>query len=209
MISGPWPPELEQHLKRLRACRRCPDVQGPPVVGPVPQSRLYLMGQAPGPKERDAGRPFVWTAGTTLFRWFSTLGVSEEMFRQRVYMGAVIRCFPGKLEGRQGDRRPSRTEISTCTDFHQREFALLRPELVILVGKMAIELFLPAKRLDEVVGRIFSLELAHGRLEMLPLPHPSGLNRWIQKDPGKSLLHQALDRLGAHPAWQAEFSPQE
>lgn len=196
---------LEKHLAELRACTACAGVQGPPVVGPVAGARVYLMGQAPGPKERDAGRPFVWTAGTTLFKWFAGLGVPEETFRERVYMGAVIRCFPGKLAGRQGDRRPSREEIATCRRYHEREFALLRPALILLVGKMAIESFLPPARLDDVVGRVFPHDLPHGPVELLPLPHPSGLNRWIQRDPGKSLLQQALRRLGEHPAWRATF----
>ena len=69
-----------------------PVVHGPPIV-----SRVLLIGQAPGPREGSFGRPFAWTAGKTLFRWFEeATGMNEETFRERIYMAAVVRCFPGK-----------------------------------------------------------------------------------------------------------------
>lgn len=197
--------ELERHVSALRQCARCPDVFGPPVLGAVPAARVYLMGQAPGPKEQAQGKPFVWTAGTTLFKWFASIGVDEETFRKRVYMGAVIRCFPGKLAGKQGDRRPSRKEMELCRAHRETEFALLAPELVLLVGKMAIDLYLPGKTLNDLVGRTVAISEGARQFDALPLPHPSGLNRWIQKDPGKSLLNQALRELAGHPAWRATF----
>ncbi len=120
-------------------------------------------------------------------------------------MGALIRCFPGKNEGRQGDRRPSRDEIGNCLAHFDRELELLRPELVLLVGGMAIDQLLPRRKLDEVVGRTFDLERNGQAFTALPLPHPSGLSRWLQGEPGKSLLRQALDLLAEQPAWRETF----
>ena len=67
-----------------------PVVNGRPVV-----SRIYvLVGQAPGDKEPVLGRPFAWTAGKTLFKWFAgSLGWSEDQVRDRIYFAAVCRCF--------------------------------------------------------------------------------------------------------------------
>lgn len=196
---------LSPHLERLHACRLCPAVYGPPVVGAVPDARVYLMGQAPGPREREAGRPFVWSAGTTLFRWFASIGVAEAEFRAGVYMGAVIRCFPGKMAKGGGDRRPSTGEIETCDRHFGEELRLLRPDLVIAVGKMAIEKFMPAAKLDVLVGRSFQVGRGGHTFSCIPLPHPSGLNRWIQTDHGKALLRQALALLASHPAWVETF----
>jgi uracil-DNA glycosylase len=193
------------HLERLRACRRCPRVQGRPVAQPVTQRRVYLRGQAPGPREEREGRAFCGPAGKTLFRWLASIGVDESTFRERVFMGAVIRCFPGKNPGRGGDRRPSPGEIARCADHFGAELALLRPELVILVGQMAIQQLLPGKRLEEVVGRSFPVTHAGHAFTALPLPHPSGLSRWIQQEPGKTLLRRALRLLRRHPAWRATF----
>src|ERR1700675_1606619 len=87
---------LKKHLQNLKTCTLCPDMVGPVVThGPV-VSKVYLLGQAPGPREGSFGKPFAWTAGKTLFRWFEeALGVGEEEFRAKVYVAAVARCFPG------------------------------------------------------------------------------------------------------------------
>lgn len=197
---------MERHLGRLRACRRCPEVLGPPVVGQATRGRVLLVGQAPGPREREVGRPFVWSAGRTLFKWFASIGVSEELFRSRAYMAAVIRCFPGKIPQKSGDRRPSGEEIQHCRPFFETELALLEPELVVPVGRMAIDLFAPGRRLDEVVGEAFAASLHGHRFTCAPLPHPSGLSRWIQTEAGKAAIGRALARIAAHPAWQATFA---
>ncbi|HEY1547317.1 MAG TPA: uracil-DNA glycosylase family protein, partial [Kofleriaceae bacterium] len=76
---------------------------GPVVTGEPVMSPVMLVGQAPGIKEGPAGRPFAWTAGKTMFQWFSEIGLDEASFRSRVYMAAVCRCFPGKANG-GGDR---------------------------------------------------------------------------------------------------------
>jgi len=195
-------PELLAHQKRLLACRACPDMQPPPVVGqPVP-SKVLLLGQAPGDREPQLGRPFAWTAGKTLFRWFSTIGLDEQAVRARVYMAAVCRCFPGK-KPRGGDRVPSADEIANCRRWLDRELELLQPQLLIPVGKLAIGQFLEFQRLTEVIGRDFRLPVQGRSLDIIPLPHPSGASTWHRISPGRELLQQALRAIQAHRAWQA------
>ncbi len=128
---------VERHLAALRACDRCPRMHKPVVVGRPAASRVLLVGQAPGDKEPRMGRPFAWTAGRTLFKWFhGALGWTEDEVRDRIYFAAVCRCFPGKRpEG--GDRVPSPEEIERCAAWLEREVELLRPELVLPVGKLA------------------------------------------------------------------------
>ena len=102
-------------------------------------AKVYLVGQAPGDKEGPAGKPFAWTAGKTLFRWFhQALNVDEQTVRQHVYFAAVARCFPGKAP-RGGDRKPDEVEVEQCSRWMKREVALLKPTLVLPVGAMAIE----------------------------------------------------------------------
>ena len=194
-----------RHQARVLGCDRCPDVFGPPVTGFVPGARVFLMGQAPGPKERDAGVPFIWTAGRTLFKWFGAIGVTEQDFRQKAYMGAVIRCFPGKIPGQSGDRKPSRQEAERCGEFFLQELELLRPELVVAVGRMAIDRLIEFNKLDDVVGRVLPVTYQGHQFRCVPLPHPSGLSRWIQKPEGKARITQALDALTREPAWRETF----
>ena len=193
---------LREHQQALRACTRCPRMIGPVVVGQPVVSPVMLIGQAPGAREGPAGRPFAWTAGRTLFRWTASIGLAEAEFRRRVYMAAVCRCYPGK-NPKGGDRVPSPEEIANCAPWLAAEFRILRPGLVIPVGRLAIARFLEFRRLDEVVGRRFQLQCEGAPCELVPLPHPSGASTWHRTEPGRGLLAQALGLIQAHPAWRS------
>ena len=175
-----------------------PVVTGLPVVSPV-----LLIGQAPGVREGPAGKPFAWTAGKTMFGWFASLGLSEDPFRERVYMAAVCRCFPGKAKG-GGDRVPSADEIARCSRHLAREVELLHPRLVIPVGKLAIAQVAPAAdQLADIVGTRQRGELAGVAFDIIALPHPSGASTWHRMEPGKTLLARALSEIGRHEAWRS------
>jgi len=175
-----------------------PVVTGNPVLSPV-----MLIGQAPGVKEGPAGKPFAWTAGKTMFGWFAQLGLPEDEFRNRVYMAAVCRCFPGKADG-GGDRVPDADEIARCSRHLVAEVRILRPRLVIPVGKLAIAQLVPeADKLAEIVGTVRRAELAGIELDMVALPHPSGASTWHRTEPGKTLLARALAQIAQHEAWRS------
>jgi uracil-DNA glycosylase len=174
----------------------------PVVVGRPVAGKILLVGQAPGDKEPVMGRPFAWTAGKTLFKWFSlALGWSEEEVRTRIYFSAVCRCFPGKRpEG--GDRVPEPAEIEACSEWLAREMDLLRPELVLPVGKLAIGQFMDPAPLQEVIGKCFRISRFGHPTDCVPLPHPSGASPWHRMEPGKTLLGRALALVAAHRATQ-------
>lgn len=191
---------LEKHLAALRACTRCPRMHKPVVHGRPAQSRVILVGQAPGDKEPVMGRPFAWTAGKTLFKWFNaSLGWTEDETRDRVYFAAVCRCFPGKRpEG--GDRVPAPEEIANCSGWLEREFELLKPSLVLPVGKLAITQFLGERPLVDTIGKSFSVTYRGHLVDCIPLPHPSGASPWHRMEPGISLLRTALGLIARHDA---------
>lgn len=196
--------QLKRHVAKLRGCAACPNMIGPSVVGNAVLSPVMLIGQAPGIKEGPAGKPFAWTAGKTLFAWFATLGMSEDDFRNRVYMAAVCRCFPGKAPSGGGDRVPSPDEITACARHLAVEAKLLRPRLVIPVGKLAIAQVAPdVEKLTEIIGTTRRATLGGVELDIIALPHPSGASTWHRMEPGKTLLAQALKRIARHEAWQA------
>jgi uracil-DNA glycosylase len=196
---------IREHQQALRGCTRCDEMHKPVVVGPPLLSKVLLVGQAPGDKEPVLGRPFAWTAGKQLFKWFEPLGVDEGTFRARVYMAATCRCFPGK-KAQGGDRVPSPDEIERCRPWLEREIELLEPELIVPVGRLAIEQFLPARPLVEQIGTLQKVTRGKLRMDVLPLPHPSGASTWPRSEPGKSLTQRALQRLARHPAWRATFA---
>ena len=192
---------LDTHVARLRACTLCPKMHRPAVSGGAVVSRVISVGQAPGVKEPVLGRPFAWTAGKTLFGWFHrACGMSEAQFRATIYMAAVCRCFPGK-NAAGGDRVPDAGEIVQCARWLDAEIALLRPALVIPIGKLAIQQFITFDKLTDVIGKKLRVTLGGHAFEIVPLPHPSGASPWHRMEPGKTLLDHALRLIVRHAAW--------
>ena len=192
---------LSRHQAALRRCHRCADMHGPPVTGEPVVSSVLLIGQAPGNREIEVHRPFAWTAGKTLFGWFARIGLEEEEFRRKVYMAAVCRCFPGK-NPRGGDRVPNRDEITHCSEWLAAEVQLLKPQLILPVGKLAIAQIMPVTKLDSIIGNSHRLSFHEHSADIIPLPHPSGASTWHRTEPGKSLLNKSLRLIKKHPAWQ-------
>jgi uracil-DNA glycosylase len=199
---------LTEHVTALRACRACAKMHAPPISGGAISSRVMLVGQAPGVREPALQRPFAWTAGKTLFRWFEeACGIGEESFRQKIYIAAVCRCFPGKAKSGGGDRVPDKSEIARCASWLQREFQILRPQLILPVGKLAIAQFLPAVgRLVDIIGQQHRIRFAGIECDVIPLPHPSGASTWHRSDPGKALTAEALRRVAEHHAFKELIS---
>jgi uracil-DNA glycosylase len=175
-------------------------MQSTPVIGNPVASRVLLVGQAPGPREAGLGKPFAWTAGRMLFRWFGQIGLDEDAFRGRVYMAAVCRCFPGKRPA-GGDRVPDPDEVANCAGWLDAEIAINRPRLVIAAGKLAIQQFMAIDKLDAVVGTLHQARRNGVSFDLAALPHPSGASTWQHMQPGKTLLPRALALIAAHPAW--------
>ncbi len=192
---------LKNHHKKLKQCNQCSDMLGKPVIGFPVLSKILLIGQAPGHKELEIHKPFAWTAGKTLFKWFSETGIEEENFRQQVYISAVCRCFPGK-KPKGGDRVPSTDEIITCSNWLNTEINILKPELILPIGKLAISQFLDFNKLTEVIGTKHRININNKMTDIIPLPHPSGASTWHRTEPGKTLLAQSLKLVKKHTSWK-------
>lgn len=194
---------LLDHVGRLLQCRQCPRMQSTPVSGGPVVSEVMVVGQAPGPREPVLQRPFAWTAGRTLFQWFEQFcGISEAQLRTKIYFAAVCRCFPGK-NAAGGDRVPAPDEVINCSTWLDEELQILRPRLVIPVGRLAIGQFIECSSLEAVVGRAFRVKRAGCEFDLIPLPHPSGASPWPKIPPGKALLERAMRKIARHPAISA------
>jgi uracil-DNA glycosylase len=195
---------LDRHVAQLLRCRRCPRMESTPVSGGAILSDVMIIGQAPGPREPVLQRPFAHTAGKTLFRWFEEFcGMNESGVRSKIYFAAVCRCFPGKNCGGT-DRVPTPDEIRNCSSWMDNEIKILRPRLIIPVGRLAIMQFIGCAKLEKVIGRRLRVERAGHRFDVIPLPHPSGASPWHKIAPGKRLLGRALRLIARHPAVAAK-----
>ena len=133
--------------------------------------------------------------------------MSEEEFRRRVYMAAVIRCFPGRDPKAGGDRVPAPEEIANCRAHLDRELALLAPKLVLAVGTLAAQQLVGSAQLKDVVGRVHRVKRAGRTFDVVVLPHPSGRSTWTNKPENAALLARSLELIGAHAAWRKTFTP--
>lgn len=184
---------LDVHCRALAKCRRCGHPEGVvPIVSHARSPKVMLVGQAPGKVEMTGGKPFAGRAGRTLFRWLERAGLDESGARSRIYIAAITRCFPGPSPSGRGDRVPSRAEQEECAVWLDAELRLIRPKLLIPVGRLAIERFLPRLALDELIGQVHEVEHAGGRSAVIPLPHPSGASSWIHQGNHTELLGRAL-----------------
>jgi uracil-DNA glycosylase len=198
--------DFARHLEVLYACRACANVFGSPITGAVPGARVMLVGQAPGPHEVEDRRPFAYTAGKRLFAWFNDrLGVSEERFREKVHIAAVIRCFPGKDAKSGGDRVPDQEEIARCGEHLDRELRILAPDLVIAVGTLASQQLIGISQLKDAVGIIHRAERAGRTFDVIVLPHPSGRSTWLNKPENAALLDRSLRLIADHKAFRKSF----
>jgi uracil-DNA glycosylase len=188
---------LETHCRALAACRMCGHPSGVvPIVSRAMHPQVMLVGQAPGKVEAAGGKPFAGRAGKTLFRWLERAGVDEETARRRIYIAAVTRCYPGPSPSGRGDRVPSPTEQETCAVWLDAELEIVRPKLLIPVGRLAISRFLPNLPLDQLIGRAHDVTHLGGESTAIPLPHPSGASSWIHEGDHPRLLERALDMMG-------------
>jgi uracil-DNA glycosylase len=187
--------ELSEIQGACRACTRCEDegiiAEAAPIFEGGPEATFFLIGQAPGPIERETRRPFSGRAGRELGRWMVRAGFkSEHEFRQLTYIAALMRCFPGRNPAGNGDRPPPARGIRNCAGWLDAELRLLRPSVVILVGQMAIRRFLGPGALEERVGNTFGNDPTY-----VPLPHPSGQSRWLNDQSNRARLERALATL--------------
>jgi uracil-DNA glycosylase len=187
--------DLERLHRRILACRACEKAgyieRAAPVVAGHAGNRMMLIGQAPGITELEVRRPFAGRAGKELFRWLASIDIPEGDFREHVYMTAITKCYPGRVPGGAGDRRPSGREIALCRPFLEAQLALVRPSAMLLVGKLAIERYFPKSPLNEIIGVRFDLD----GMATIPLPHPSGASRWLNATANRALLAQALHHV--------------
>jgi uracil-DNA glycosylase len=175
-----------------RACTVCADqgiiAEANPTFSGEWEARFFIVGQAPGPAERETRRPFSGRAGKELDRWMLRAGFEDaEEFRRMTYIAALMRCFPGRNRQNTGDLPPPRKGIANCAHWLEAELRLLRPKVIIPIGQLAITRFLGAGALEERVGSRFG-----ERPVIIPLPHPSGQSRWLNAPANRERLAKAL-----------------
>jgi uracil-DNA glycosylase len=176
----------------LRVCRACIEAGYPleswPVRNHLTGQRAYMYGQAPGIVEGEERRPWRGRAGKTLRRW---LALDEDAFYATFYCASVTRCYPGRSPSGRGDRTPTPREQELCAFWREWELEILRPQLIVPVGGLAIKRLLGLSGLASCIGCRFELDGA----AVIPLPHPSGASGWLNAPANRELTARAADLI--------------
>jgi uracil-DNA glycosylase family 4 len=173
-------------------CRACVEAGFPlesrPVRAPLGNQRALLFGQAPGIVEGEERLPWRGRAGATLRRW---LGLDGDELYEAFYCASVTRCYPGRAPAGRGDRTPTPREQDLCEFWRDWELELLRPELIVTVGGLALRRLLGIPTLTEAIGKSYT----RGEAIVIPLPHPSGASGWLNERANRARLGKALTHV--------------
>lgn len=158
---------LEELHARIRRCRRCGELvrsrtQAVPGVGPS-RARVMFIGEAPGRWEDEKGEPFVGEAGAYLTELLEKIGLR----RGEVFITNVIKYRPPE------NRSPKPDEIESCRGYLLRQIEFVQPDLVVLLGRFALEEFFPREKITEAKGKVRLLTVGGRAVRALPLLHPA------------------------------------
>jgi uracil-DNA glycosylase family 4 len=183
---------LDSLARDRSRCRACVEAGYPleswPVRAPGGGQRAYLFGQAPGIVEGEERLPWRGRARKTLRRWLRVEG--DELY-DLFYCASVTRCYPGRPASGRGDRTPTPREQELCEFWRDRELELLRPDLIVTVGGLALRRMLGIATLTEAIGKSY----ARGEAIVVPLPHPSGASGWLNDEANRARLGKALTHV--------------
>jgi len=175
--------KLAEEVLNCRRCGLCKGRQNPVLGEGNIDAKVVFVGEAPGRREDETGRPFVGSAGQILDRLLAHIGLG----RGDVYIGNVVKCRP------PNNRRPRSEEIEACAPHLERQLEIIEPGVIAPMGNSAIHYLMrwfgltPAP-VSEVHGEQFKIEAPWGRVVIFPLYHPAAaiylknLERMLEED---------------------------
>ncbi|MFX1416106.1 MAG: uracil-DNA glycosylase [Promethearchaeota archaeon] len=143
--------ELAIVHQEILDCRRCPlhvsRRNAVPGEGSI-DARVMFVGEAPGVKEDESGRPFVGRSGSLLTDMIAEIGLS----RDEVFTTSVLKSRP------PGNRAPRKNEIEACVAYLHRQIDIIRPRVIVLLGGVAVSSVIGRWKISEAHGRIYEVE---------------------------------------------------
>jgi len=157
---------LERIEKEIRECKRCPLYKTRKNAVPGEggfKKKIMFVGEAPGRREDELGRPFVGAAGKFLDELLASIGLS----REDVYITNIVKCRP------PGNRDPTDEEIKLCSPYLDRQIAVMKPRVICPLGRFSARYILEKfgfemDKISKIQGKVFE-----GEILILPMYHPA------------------------------------
>lgn len=158
---------LEEIAKKVQKCTRCPlyetATRGVPGEG-NPKAKLVCVGEAPGAKEDETGRPFVGQAGQLLNKILAAI----DLTREDVFICNVLKHRP------PGNRNPRPEEVEACSPYLIRQLELIKPKVIVAFGTFAAQTLLNSKT---PIGQLRGLMHKYHGIPLVVTYHPAALLR--------------------------------
>lgn len=167
---------LNEIAAQIESCKACPlhkdRIQTVPGEGPIDPDIMFV-GEGPGTKEDEQGRPFVGRSGKLLTKMIQAMGYQ----REDVFIGNIVKCHPiNEQTGR--DRPPYPDERETCLPYLRKQIEIINPKVIIALGKTSVE---------GLLGRQIKITQFRGTwqkyagIDLMPTYHPSFLLRQAKR----------------------------
>ena len=158
---------LDKIHQEIKTCQKCPLSQTRlnPVFGEGNfTAKVMLIGEAPGQKEDEQGRPFVGAAGKFLDEMLSII----QLDRKNVFIANVIKCRP------PGNRDPLPEEVAACWPYLLAQIKSIQPQLIVTLGRHSMARFFPEYKISQIHGKALRREIPEiGQQVFLALYHPA------------------------------------
>jgi DNA polymerase len=173
--------DLDELARQVAACQRCRlgqmRTRAVPGHGPV-ESQIMFIGEAPGFHEDRQGLPFVGAAG----KFLDELLASIELKREDVFIANVIKCRP------PGNRDPKPDEIAACRPYLDRQIELIRPRIIITLGRFSMARYFPGASISRIHGR----PKRSGGVIYYPMFHPAAA---LHQPRWRPLIEEDMKRI--------------
>ena len=162
---------MEELSIDVDSCKKCElwKTRNKPLVGDGSvNANIAVIGESPGYNEDIQGRAFVGEAGKVLDKLLGLINLK----RDEIYITNILKCHPPK------NHNPNRQEINSCIGYLHKQISIIRPKVIITLGKFAsreifIKYNLPFTRISDVRGKVFEVKSLFGRIKIIPLYHPA------------------------------------
>jgi DNA polymerase len=150
----------EKEVRGCTKCRLC-ETRTNTVFGEGDaNAKIFFIGEGPGENEDLKGRPFVGRAGELLNKWVSAMGLA----REQVFIANIVKCRP------PGNREPAPDEVATCTPYLQRQLEIVRPHVIITLGRPSAQYMLQSKL---SMGKLRGQWHEWRGIKLMPTYHPA------------------------------------
>lgn len=168
--------EIAKNVKNCSKCRLCETaLNGVPGEGNI-ETEIVFIGEAPGANEDKTGRPFVGRAGNLLEKMLEKIGYT----REDIWIGNVIKHRP------PNNRDPLPDEIKACEPYLAMQLDIIKPKLVVTLGRFAMNYFYPDGKISRDHGKLIVLP----QYNVFPVYHPAAALR--NREMAKALLKDFL-----------------